>query len=168
MDFSKRDFKEIGEISHFLNKVDNIDQRYIDLTTDGMYKYQPFLLSLILGYQHDLRLQEFEEVMKIYFIIWEYFKGKKNIKKKKLTEKQFEDSEKKNLYFFKYLEKSESKDKEFAITNDLENQQSKALLTAILYRFNTRPILLTMSGENRGIVIIGIKSIIDCFEEIGR
>lgn len=168
MDFSKRDFKEIEKIGQILNRVDKIDQKYVDWILGELSNYQPFLLSLILGYQPDLKQPEFEEIMKMYFIIWEFFKDKKNSKKIKLTQKQFENLEKKNLYFFKYLENSESTDKEFAITNDLENTQPKALLTGIFYRFNSQPVLLAMDEENKGLILLGIKSIIDCFEEIGK
>ena len=168
MNFSEKDYNETEKISHLLKKIDNIDKQYVDSVTDEMYQYQPFLLSLLLGYQYDLQPKEAEEILKIYLIIWEYFKDKKNIKTKKITEEQFEISEKKNLQFFNYLEKSEGKDKNYAISSDLENQKSKALLTAIFLRFKTRPVLLSMNEKNRGIITIGLKSIIDCLEGVGK
>ncbi|MBD3630815.1 hypothetical protein [Cyclobacterium sp.] len=91
MDFSKRDFKEIEKIGQTLNRVDKIDQKSVDWILGELSNYQPLLLSLILGYQPDLKQPEFEEIMKMYFIIWEYFKDKKNGKKIKLTQKQFEN-----------------------------------------------------------------------------
>lgn len=96
----------------------------------------------------------------------EYFKVRKNIKAKKITEEQFERFEKRNIHFFKYLEGSEAKDMDCAISSDLENQQSKALLTAIFLRFYTRPALLSMNEYERGIITIGLRSLFDCFEEI--
>lgn len=168
MNFSKKYFIETKEISHLLKKIDSIDKQYIDTITDEIYQSQPFLLSLLLGYQHDLELNVVDEIMKVYFIIWEYFKDKKNVRIKKITKEQFENSEKKNIDFFNYLEKSEGKDKDYAIASDLEHQQSKALLTAIFYRFNTRPVLVAMNDYHKGIIIIGVKSIMDCFEAIGK
>ena len=51
-------------------------------------------------------------------------------------------------------------------SDDLQNLKSKALLTAVLFRYKTRPVLLKMDKEKRGIIFVGIKSIIECFETI--
>ncbi len=164
MNFSENDYSETKEMARLLKKIDTIDAKYVDATTDEMYQYQPFLLSILLGYQHDLKLTEVDEIMKIYFTIWEHFKARKNIQAKKITEEQFESFEKTHLHFFQYLEGSDARDKDFAITSDIENQPSKALLAAILLRFNTRPVLLSMDEYERGIIIIGLRSSVDCFE----
>jgi hypothetical protein len=52
-------------------------------------------------------------------------------------------------------------------SNDLQNLKSKALLTAIIFRFNERPILIKMEVSKKGAVMIGIKSFIECFEALG-
>ena len=90
-----------------------------------------------------------------------------HVKKRELTEIQFERVQKRNVDFFKYLD-GETSEKDFNNTTsmDLGNLQSKALLTGVLLRFNTVPILLNMNYETKGIVMIGIKSLIECFEEI--
>jgi hypothetical protein len=67
---------------------------------------------------------------------------------------------------YKYLE-AENKEGFNLITKiDLENIQSKALLTGLLFRFQTHPVFLEMKYETRVIILIGIISLIECFEEI--
>jgi len=50
--------------------------------------------------------------------------------------------------------------------SDLQNLKSKSLLAAIFYRFQNRQVLRKMAFENKGIILIGIKSFIECFETI--
>lgn len=167
MKISKKDFQETAEIGRILKSIDATTEQDISSTSKELEQHQPFLLSMLLGYQFDLRIEELDEVIKIYLLIWEFFKDKKNIKEIELTELQFEKSQKRNIDFFQYLE-GETSEKDFINTTalDLGNLQSKALLTGVLLRFNTVPILLNMNFDMKGMVLIGIKSLIECFEEI--
>ena len=167
MRVSEKDMQEVAEIGKLLNRIDSIKPQYITSTSEQMEQYQPFMLSMLMGYQYDMRTEEVDEILKIYFLIWEYFKDKKNIKNRELTEFQFEKAQKRNVEFFKYLD-GETSEQDFNNTTsiDLGNLKSKALLTGVLLRFNTIPILLNMNYDMKGIVLIGIKSLIECFEEI--
>ena len=102
----------------------------------------------------------------MYYILWEYFKDKKNIRKIKLSEELFEKVHLKNIHFFKYLEVENKEGFDLTTKIDLENIQSKALLTDLLFRYQTHPVFLEMKYETRVIILIGIKSLIECFEEI--
>jgi hypothetical protein len=168
MDFSSKDFTEIKDLRQILEKIDGNPKNHFSQIIDELYQFQPFLLSLIMGYQPDLNQNEFEEVTQVYSIIWEFFKEKKNIKKKKLTINRFEELEKNNIHFFRYLELSDRKDKDFAVTNDLQNQASKGLLTVILHRFISRPIFLGMNKDHKAIILVGLKSTIEGLEEITK
>jgi hypothetical protein len=108
-------------------------------------------------------------VIKIVFIIWEYFRENKNIKNKKLTEQHFERIQKRNMGLLKYLE-GESEPKEILniTSTDLDHLKSKAFLTGIFYRFDTQSDLVKIDIATKGTVLIGMKSVIECFEEIGN
>jgi hypothetical protein len=45
---------------------------------------------------------------------------------------------------------------------------SKALLAGIFLRFNTQYALTRIKTETKGILLIGIKSLIESLEEIGK
>jgi hypothetical protein len=79
---SGKDFKETDEIGKLLKKIDSVDEQYITSTYEEIRQFQPFLLSLLLGYQYDLNTRELDEIIKLHLIIWEYFKDKWNIKKR--------------------------------------------------------------------------------------
>ena len=107
---SGKDFSETDEIGKLLKKIDSVDEQYISSTYEEMQQFQPFLLSLLLGYQDDLNTIELNEIIKVYLIIWEFFKEKRNIKKRQLTTIQFEEVQKRNIGFFQYLDAEKSEE----------------------------------------------------------
>jgi hypothetical protein len=167
MDIFPIDDEDIFFMRNIINKIDNLSVDYIDSESDKIYKNQPFLLSLILGYRLDLKPNELDEIIKIIFMIWEYFKNKVN---KAINEEQFETVHRNTAYFYKYLEEENVEiEKSNLIENDINSIKSKSLLAALLYRFRSQKTLIEMNEETRGILIIGMKSLIFCFEEnIGR
>jgi len=67
----------------------------------------------------------------------------------------------------KYIEGEQGKDDKFnLVASDLSHLRFKALLTGIFYQFNNKKPLINMDNETRGQIMIGIKSLIECFEEI--
>lgn len=167
MDFTQRDFDETSKLAGYLKKIDDIDADYVNIISDEIFHKQPFLLTVLIGYRLDTLLEELEEIMKIYFLIWEHFKDNKRVQTKQVTEAHFEKIQQRNIEMLRYAEGEQTPTEKMEIySSDLQNLQSKALLTAVLFRFNTRPVLRRMDVEKRGIIIVGIKSFIECFETI--
>lgn len=167
MKFSKKDFTETAELSVLLSKIDHIDGEYVSKVSDEIFKKQPFFLSALLGYRFDVSTTELEELMKIYFLIWEYFKPNQNVRNKKVTEALFTKMMKRNIQMLKYSEDEPSEqDKLEVYSADLQNLKSKSLLAAVFFRFYNRPVLIKMEKEKTGTILIGIKSFIECFETI--
>jgi hypothetical protein len=165
LNFTNNDFKETGAIAESIKKIDQIDADYVDSVSDEIYKLQPFYLTVLLGHRLDVSMEELEEIMKIYFLVWEYFRLKPNIQIKQVTESLYSKIQKKNLEMLKYSEgEFKDKDKSEVYSYDLQDLKSKSLFTAIMYRFNERRILLNMDVKKKGAIMIGIKSFIECFE----
>ena len=167
MKITQNDFNETTELAGLLKRIDNIDAEYINKLSDEIFIRQPFFLTVLLGYRLDVSPEELEEIMKIYFLIWEYFKSNKNVQSKKVTETHFEKVQDRNIKLLKYTEgEPEQTDKLNVYSFDLAYLKSKSLLTAVLYRYNNRPVLVKMNQESKGIIFLGIKSFIECFETI--
>lgn len=158
--------KEAQEVAIILNKLAQLDMTYANKISDEVYQYQPFLLSLLMGDQVDLKPEEAGEMMRSYFILWEFYKNKPNIKNNKLTVERFEAQQKKNIHYFKYLETENKAGIDTAMDADFENIYSKALLRAMLLRFGSDSVLSAMEYETKTAALIGIKSLIECFDEI--
>ena len=166
MELTQQDLKEAKLIAELLKKVDVIDVDYVNSVSDDIYKRQPFVLSVLLGYHSDVTPLELEEIMKSYFLIWEYFKDNKNVQTKKITKKLFEKIHDRNISMLKYAEGESSGQQTIIYINDLQNLKSKALMAAILFRFNNQPNLSDLEVEMKGMILIGFKTFIECFEII--
>lgn len=125
-----------------LKKIDSIDAKYVDSASDELFQKQPFFLSVLLGYRFDVSPEELDEIMRIYFLIWEYFRENKCVQSYMVTESFFEKTQKKNIHFLKYIEEETEQSKKEICSLDLANLKSKALFTAVLFKFNSRPVLL--------------------------
>jgi hypothetical protein len=164
-----KDREQQGELAKLLALTDNISEQYLHRATDEMYIYQPFLLSMLLGYKLDTKDAELDEIVKIFLLIWEIFKDKRNIRTVKLTEQCFEQAHDKNIALLKYLD-GEGSDKVRGelVSNDLKGLGSKGLFATILAKFHTKSALVRMNMEKRGIILVGIKSLIEALEGISR
>ena len=49
---------------------------------------------------------------------------------------------------------------------DFENIKSRSLLAAVLLRYSERPVIAKMDEQMKGHIFIGIKSFIECFENL--
>lgn len=154
-------------IEQLIKKLELIDEEYVNKESELIFQKQPFLISLLLGYRLDLKELELEEIMRIIFLIWEYFKNHSQINQKKVFEAQFSRIQQRNIYLLKYYEgeQGQKASMEF-ISTDLKHLKSKSLFGAITFQFFEKTPLLEMENENRGIILVGMKSLIECFEEI--
>ena len=167
MIISDDDKKESLKVSQLMKKLDLIDKEYVNKETDMLSQKQPFLLSLILGYRFDLKELELEEIMKLILLIWEYFKENNRLIENKISESQFERIQQRNIHMLKYYEREQGKNAKMElVAADLKHLKSKSLFTGIIFQFNHKKALLDMRDENRGIILIGLKSLIESFEEI--
>jgi len=167
MEFTQEDFNETAKLAELTTKIDSIDADYVNSVSDDIFKRQPFFLAVLLGHRFDVSETELEEIMKIYFLIWDYFKLNNKIPTKKITEQNFVKVQNRHVQMLKYGEgEPKEKDKMNVYANDLQNLKSKSLLAAILYRFKNRPVLINMGEEKKSFILIGIKSSIECFETL--
>lgn len=169
MKISEKDKKDTIRVSEIIAKINKIDADYANSESDVIFRQQPFLISLVLGYQLDLKPNEMEEMTKIIFIIWEYFKQIKIVRRVKVTQSLFEKIQLRNMHLLKYIEGEPGHErKSNLIAFDFEHLNSKALLAGLFLRFDTQNDLITMKAETKGILLLGMKSLIECFEEIEK
>jgi len=167
MNITQNDYNETTELAALIYRIDNIDAEYVNKTSDEIFKQQPFFLNVLIGFRLDTSPEELEEFMKIFFLIWEYFRQNKNVQIKQVSVSFFERIQNRNIQMLQYVEGEHGENAGMKIYgNDLQNLKSKALFTAVLFRYNNRPVLLKMDDNKKGIILIGIKSFIECFETI--
>ncbi len=164
LNFTAKDYDETTELAGLIRKIDTIDAEYVNRVSDEIFKDQPFFLTVLLGYRVDVSTQELEEIMKIYFLIWEYFRSSENLRKSKVTQTQFEEVQRRNMYMLYYSEGESEDSRDKICTEELQNLKSKSLWAAVHFRYKNRTVLLNMDQENKGIILLGILCFILCFE----
>lgn len=153
---------EFLKVEQLLNKIEQIDGKYVNKESDLISKKQPFLISLLLGYRFDVKKLELEELMKIIFLIWEYFKTSPQIGKTKISKSQFERIQKRNVHMLKYFQGEQGQSAQLElIASNLEHLKSKVLFSEVIIQFNKKDALLNMNGETKGIILVGLKSLIE-------
>ncbi len=166
---TKKDFEETKIVADIIKQLDKADAMYADAESDKIYEQQPFIISLILGYRLDLNKNELDQIVKMFFVIWKYFKGRNKFQRKKITEQQYDRILKKNMDLLKFSEREKDQEKKLALFNaELSNLEAKALLAAIPLIFDTQPALKNMQTNLKARISLGMLSIIECFEEMEK
>ena len=164
---TRKDINEVPFIRKLITKVDNIDGFYVDRVSDDIFQKQPFYLTVLLGYRLDTTPLELEEIMKIYFIIWEYFQTSKAIHVQKVTEDRFNIVQDRHIAMLQYTDgETDPGEIKKIYDDDMRRLKSKALFAAVHLRFNLRPVLISMDGNKKAFILIGVKSFIECFETL--
>jgi len=169
MKILEKDIKDVTVVGEIINRMNIADLDFFDSESDVICKRQPFLISLIMSYHRDLKPNVFEEMAKVVFIVWEFFKLRNKIKRKKITQTQFEKIELRNFQMLKYLEgESDELERLKVIDSDLDHLNSKALFAGIRLFFNTRDTFVKMDNHDKGFLLLDMKCLIECFEKIER
>lgn len=151
MELQMEDLDRIISIFDNITKHEN-DRKWAETVTDELYIYQPFLLSVMMGFKFDLSPEELAEATTLHIAIWEYFKIDPKVKSKKITMDQFQRLVDSNMQL-------QAKKPQDIIEVAL-------LFNVIIERFGKRPVLSRMKTQSKGQLIIGTKSFIECFQEL--
>lgn len=164
---TKKDLKNVPLLGKLITKVDNIDPVYVERVSDVIFQKQPFFLTILLGYRLDSTPLELEEIMKIYFIIWEYFQTSKAIHVQKVTEDRFNVIQDRHIAMLHYTDgEPDPVERQKIYDDDMRRLKSKTLFAAVHLRFKLRPGLISMEETKKAFVLIGVKSFIECFETL--
>ena len=166
---NKRDFEQVKEVNRLQLKVDSQTEFNVESVSEEIFKHQPFFLSVLLGYRLETSPEELGEIMKIYFLTWEYFKSSPNVWNEPINKSYYEKIENNHIQMLKYIEsESDPEEQQKIYLSYSQNVDSKALLATIFFRFKNRPFLNEMDERSKAVIILGIASFVECFEKISR
>jgi len=165
MEITKREILETEFVGALIKEVDKIGLKEASEISDRIVKNQPFIMSLLIGYKFDIEEEQLNDIMKMLFVIYLYFERKTDISKNQINAKEFKRFEKTNTQFLKYFSGESTRERQLE-TNEqyLSNLNYKSLFTGVLFMSNTQIGLKKMNAETKGIVILGMKTLIDCLE----
>lgn len=165
---SANDMAATARIAAILKNIEENENniQYANTVADELYRHQPFILSMIMGYKMDLSPEELGTLVKLYITIWEYYKSNANVRAIPITQKTYEMIEDKNMRMLNNFEKMASDGKQDFLVNDLNKVDGKALLAAVFLQFKEKKALQNMDIQTKGRLLIGLKSVIQCFDEL--
>ena len=132
MELSQSEINEANEVADLMFKIDNWDADYITSLSSEILQYQPYFLSVLAGVRVEVTEEELEEILKIYFLIWEFFRENKNVLEKKVTEADFNKVLDKQVDMLRYMEgEPTKKEKGKVVSYDFEKIKSRSLLAAV-------------------------------------
>jgi hypothetical protein len=160
-------YLDIETIETSWNSMEDLDPDTIPALVHELGHKQPFLLTYLMATGHDiLSDQEREALLFMGVMIWQILNGiYSDIEV--ITGDNLESHEHKNIQMLEYLAgESES---EFLDTVEIimSKYQQPELLRFIISKLVQEPDRgIELSDDNMGMIVIYLKAIIDCFDEI--
>jgi hypothetical protein len=164
--------KEILDTRRLAAIIMNVESEQNDIVfantvADELYLHQPFVLSMMMGYKMDLLPRELDAVINLYIIAWEFFKNEANVRTLQITRQHYERVEHEKVRMLQKADAAHSHNKRMNLFTDHLNQSSSKALLALVYKeFNENEVIGKMDIQTRGILLIGLTSVIQCYENI--
>ena len=162
-----KDLKDLAKVESLIRMIDSQEQDYFMKVLDEMQLYQPFLLSVLLGYQFDLTPPQHERVIKIFVLIWAYFGDRKNLRKKQIRDADLEHRLAGNIRTLERFEKeTTTKGKDAVFTDDMARVNATGLYAAIFHMVHSDKLFEKMGIRDRAYLVMGLKNIIESIEAL--
>ncbi len=165
MKFTQKDDDDLIRLNEIITQVYTADIAYFDLVGDKIFANQPYIIEFCLSYRNDITQEALGEVIKICFVIWEFFDSNLHVKYTKITDDQALVFVKKNHHMLAYLEgELEIGKGADVVESNIVPIRSKALLAFVYAKMNNCQALLRIDIQNRGLLLLDFQSLIECFE----
>jgi len=170
MDITNHDIEEIDILKTILKKIDEMKQGEEESVYTSIYENQPFILSMMMGYESNvdeevLEEEQFNAIRDMLFIIFLFFEQKTDITRKQITEAEFTNQFQLNVDFLNYLEGEEDLDAKLELTeSNLSKMRFKSLYTSITFISNEDKHFQRMDDEYKAATFLEMKTLIECME----
>jgi hypothetical protein len=162
-----KNFITLTDLKNLEYKIDNLDERMADKVSDELEQVQPYFLIRLFTYMARVNEHEFAEILKAYFLTWLFFRTKKALHVHKVTKEKFQVVLDRQIAMVNYVGgESNPEERKRIYESDLDNIKSKLFFNAIISRFKSNPVLQKIDTHKRGLIMIDIKTFIECFDAI--
>lgn len=153
-------------LEKLFQRADQLTDKQQQTMVADFERCQHFLEDMLEGYEFDLEEPVLQAMAQCYFVIWEHFKDKKNSQKRPIAESQFIRLHKRNLQAMQASDNAENP--AFSRLFAFQNPASALLMEGIQRRFQEKPDLQVLPAATRTELLLDLRSLIDCFEELTR
>jgi len=158
---------DIETVESSWNSMEDLDPDAIPALVQELGQKQPFLLTYLMATGHDiLTEQEREALLFMGVMIWQILnKIYSNITV--ITEEDLDSFENKNIQMLEYLAGESESDFLDTVEKIMSKYQQPELLRFMISKLDQEPDRgIELSDDNMGMIVIYLKTVIDCFDEI--
>ncbi len=167
--FTIKDLKEKWKVGEYVEFCHTGNPLKLVKYTDEIEKYQPFMLSFFFAHKEQLNLAQMSKFLRVMLVMWLHFRKKPNVKEKEITQQQFKDTLLANFEFLETLREESSQEVcVLLIVENLSNFRSKGLLSVLFEMILDEKYLRQLDESLSTSILLSIKSMVMCFEEISR
>ena len=156
----------VAHLEKLFQRANELTDKQRQAMVADFERCQHFLEDMLEGYEFDLDPPALEVMAKCYFVIWEHFKDKKNSQKRPIAEGQFIRLQKRNN-----LALQDAPDGLMASPATLPafpTPTSNLLMERLQFWFESQPSIQSLPNSNQTELLIDLRTLVDCFEEITR
>lgn len=134
-------------------------------TIDRMTKEQPVILAYLLAVGHDIFNQDERELLFFLgMVIWQIM-SQGTTRLPKITEKTIDEVEESNFKMLEYLEGESETGFVESVEGMLENYNQREVLGYVMEALMEEPEEgCLIREENKGLMMIYLKTVLDCFD----
>jgi hypothetical protein len=158
---------DIDTVGASWNSMEDLDPDSIPALVHELGRKQPFLLTYLMATGHEiLSEQEREALLFMGVMIWQILNGiYSDIAE--ITGDDLDKHEQKNIQMLEYLAGESESDFLDTVEKIMSKYHQPMLLRFIITKLVAEPDRgIELSDDNMGMIVIYLKTVIDCFDEI--
>lgn len=158
---------EIEVIGASWDSMEDLDPEAIPALVHELGHKQPFLLTYLMATGHDiLSEQEREALLFMGVMIWQILNGMYN-DIAVISGNDLDSHENKNMQMIEYLAGESESDFLDTVEKIMSKYHQPGLLRFIISKLDQEPDRgIELSDDNMGMIVIYLKTVIDCFDAI--
>lgn len=158
--------KEPEAVLRLKERIQRDEPAYIDDMMKEIRGNQPFLLSLCGGIIQDTTTAVANDMAQILLLVWGFFREYSAVWKAQITTRQYERIQNRSIAMLQYGQGEKSRPRAELYGQDIKKLRSTALFADIAMDVAGRKKLAVLGQADASTVCLGIKCLIECFEEI--
>lgn len=147
-------------------RIQRDEPAYIDDMMKEISRNQPFLLSLCGGIIQDTSTAVANDMAQILLLVWGFFREHPALWKVQVTARQYERIQNRSISMLQYGQGKKSRSRSGLYGQDIKKLRSKALFADIAMDVAGRKKLAVLDQADASTICLGMKCLIECFEEI--
>lgn len=156
-------------LTRIAEEIINGDENHINGLIAEVVANQTFLASTIVNYTGTLEPEVSEDIFNLYLVVWGLYRHFPECRDTAITARQFERVQQRNISMFRYLDQEDDNGQFRDIVRDDHRRLNHGVLMQyISHCFQSWKSLKQMETNEYCTTLVGIKSVIECLEEIAE